>query len=398
LTGQKKINPRKKNPAGGRTTTAADFITTARLRESMTPFQQAYALVRKNLQSEIGKLRRQHQRAIWDNEPDYELLELLERNLSPILTQGMPDEPDEAMQHQKDEMGDFPLDGAVMHGNLMSTAQGGGNRPSPPRQLDFSKPENPFPKNTMKTASFDSLPFADAWSLLKSLKEADRVMNRDNNRHAEHMRRIRQIGQLSQLVPYHDQDIEIVDDNVADAIAASGFFNPEMSRQDAFYEETVQDALRQLQGEVGAHHSLTQQLQELGEKHKARAKAIGNIRHIGSGERQRSSGADHMNNQYPAEEHPMYGLVPEYPDEPSGPMAEMDDPMEEDGNEFSMPTPPLDAKQMRAQILADMFGTQTMDTSDAKLRDIRDQDLSTRRGMSQPMIQAYREMARRQGF
>lgn len=93
----------------------------------------------------------------------------------------------------------------------------------------------------------------------------------------------------------------------------------------------------------------------------------------------------------------MYGLAPEYPDEPSGPMAEMDEPME-DVLDVPMPSQPLDAKQMRAQILADMFGAQTMDTSDAKLRDIRDQDPSTRRGMSQPMIQAYREMARRQGF
>lgn len=239
-------------------------------------------------------------------------------------------------------------------------------------------------------------PFADAWSLLKSLKEADRVMNQDNNRHAEHMRRLRQIGRLSQLAPHQDPEI-MSDDNLWDAAAASGSFNPEMSRQDAFYEDVVQEALRQMQGEVGAHHSLTQQLQEMGEKQKARAKAIGNIRHIGSGERQRSSGADHMNNQYPAEEHPMYGLVPEYPDQPSGPMAEMDEPLE-DVLDVPMPSQPLDAKQMRAQILADMFGAQTMDTSDAKLRDIRDQDPSTRRGMSQPMIQAYREMARRQGL
>lgn len=222
-------------------------------------------------------------------------------------------------------------------------------------------------------------PFADAWTLLKSLKEADRMMNEDTNRHAEHMRRLRQIGQLSQLVPYHDQDIEIVDDNVADAMAASAFFNPEVNSRDAFYEDVVQDALRQVQGEVGAHHSLTQQLQELGEKQKARAKAIGNIRHIGSGERQRSSGADHMNSQYPAEEHPMYGLVPEYPDQPSGPMAEMDDPMEVES--LDMPAPPLNDAQMRLQNIRDMVNAGM-----------------TTGGMPHPMIQAYREMARRQGF
>jgi len=239
-------------------------------------------------------------------------------------------------------------------------------------------------------------PFADAWDLLKSLKEADRMMNEDTNRHAEHMRRIRQIGRLSQLAPH--QDPEIIDDNVMDAMAASAVFNPEASHQDAFYEDVIEHALRQMQGEVGAQHTLTQQLQELGEKQKARAKAIGNIRHIGSGERQQSSGADHMNNQYPAEEHPMYGLVSEYPDRPSGPMAEMDESMEDDVLDMPTPSQPLDAKQMRVQILADMFGAQTMDTSDAKLRDIRDQDPSTRRGMSQPMIQAYREMARRQGL
>jgi len=220
-------------------------------------------------------------------------------------------------------------------------------------------------------------PFADAWTLLKSLKEADRMMNEDNNRHAEHMRRIRQIGQLSQLAPH--QDPEIIDDNVMSAMDASAFFNPEVSHQDAFYEDVVEHALRQMQGEVGAHHSLTQQLQELGEKQKARAKAIGNIRHIGSGERRQSSGADHMNSQYPAEEHPMYGLAPEYPDQPSGPMAEMDDPMEVES--FDMPAPRLNEPQMRLQ----------------NIRDMVDAGMTTG-GMPYPMIQAYREMARRQGF
>jgi len=197
--------------------------------------------------------------------------------------------------------------------------------------------------------------FEHAWTLLKSLQEADRIMrDEDEARHALHLSRIHQLQELSRLAPY--QNPEIMDDDVSDAVttaAYQGDFYPSRDKHDAFNERAVGEALHGMQGEVGAHHTLTQQLQELGIKDKARAKALGAQRHMSTGERQLRSGADHINNQYPAEEHPMYGLVPEYPDQPSGPMAEANDPMMATG-EMPMPRGPLTEEENRKRLLGDM--------------------------------------------
>lgn len=117
--------------------------------------------MRKNLQSEIGNQPYTQQ--------GLRMAQKLEGQLAyPFALRGVSEKPDSAMQHQEDEMGDFALDGAAMLGNQISSAQGGGGRTPPPRQLDFSKPKNPFPKNTMKNASFDSYAFNAAWAVLKA--------------------------------------------------------------------------------------------------------------------------------------------------------------------------------------------------------------------------------------
>lgn len=210
--------------------------------------------------------------------------------------------------------------------------------------------------------------FEQAWTLLKSLKEADAKVRR-----TQHLANLEMLRDLSRLAPYRTDGI-MDDDNVMDAYGfADGFdINDPMHQH---HEYVIADALRQMQGEIGAQHTLQQQLQELGMKDKARAKALGHMRHIGAGERQQSGSRQ---NQYPAEEHPMYGLVPEYPDQPSGPMAEMDDPTMATG-EMPMPRGPLTEEENRKRLLDDMK-----------------RDFMRPETMSHGMNMAMLEMARRQ--
>ena len=214
--------------------------------------------------------------------------------------------------------------------------------------------------------------FEQAWTLLKSLKEADAKMRR-----TQHLANLEMLRDLSRLAPYRTGGI-MDDDNVMDAYSFSGGEEGYFDVNDPMYqhhEYVVADALRQMQGEIGAQHTLQQQLQELGMKDKARAKALGHMRHIGAGERQQSGSRQ---NQYPAEEHPMYGLVPEYPDQPSGPMAEMDDPMMATG-EMPIPRGPLTEEENRKRLLDDMK-----------------RDFMRPETMSHGMNMAMLEMARRQ--
>lgn len=206
------------------------------------------------------------------------------------------------------------------------------------------------------------------------------MRDEDEARHALHLSRVYQLQDLSRLAPYQNREV-MGEPTIESALRMAGIqgdFYPSTDKRDAFNEQRVAQALKEMQGEVGAHHTLTQQLQELGEKHKARRQALGAQRHMSTGEQQQRSGADHINNQYPAEEHPMYGLVPEYPDQSSGPMAETDDPTMATG-EMPMPRGPLTEEENRKRLLDDMK-----------------RDFMRPEAMSHGMNLAMLEMARRQ--